>query len=82
MFIDEEPSKQCMRCVPAVWVVPSQRSPVKVWDDTGAGGGRPGSIWTINTMNMIAVVPGHDAPKETFYDLSDTRFLIESNFMK
>lgn len=75
---DEQPPVQSIRCVPSKWVIPAKKAPLKVWDDTGAGGGRPGSIWIINTMNMIAVVPGHEPPKENQYDLSSNRFFIDS----
>jgi hypothetical protein len=33
-----------------------------VWDDTGAGGGKAGSMWIVNDMNMVIIVPGHDPP--------------------
>lgn len=75
---DEPPDVKCMRCIPIAWVTPSKTPPFKVWDDTGAGGGKPGSIWTINAMDMIAVVPGHEPPKDAFYDLSSNRFFLDS----
>lgn len=77
---EQPPEVTCMRCIPANWVTPTQKAPTKVWDDTGAGGGKPGSIWTINSMDMIAVVPGHDPPTETFYDLASNRFFLDTNF--
>ena len=67
----------CMRCVPAAWCVPTSVIPTKVWDDTGAGGGKPGSIWTVNSLDMVAVVAGHEAPKEVFYDLKNNRFFVD-----
>jgi hypothetical protein len=54
-------------------------TPVQVWNDTGAGGGRPGSIWIINSMDHITVVAGHDAPKETFYELASNRFFMSED---
>lgn len=75
---DNPPAESSMHCVPIAWCCPSKRSPVKVWDDTGAGGGKPGSIWIINSLEMICVVPGHEPPKEQFYDIpSDSFFLNE-----
>jgi hypothetical protein len=65
-----------MRCVPAAWCVKSKVTPVKIWDDVGAGGGKPGSIWTINSMDMIAVVAGYDAPTEPRYELKSPRFFM------
>lgn len=79
---DKEPDVKSIRCVPMAWCAPSRKPAVKVWDDTGAGGGKPGSMWSINSFNMIAVVPGHDAPKEVFYDLNSTRFFIDASRLK
>lgn len=76
---EEPPDNECMRCVPEKWCVPTKTMPVKVWDDTGAGGGRPGSIWIINSMDMIAVTTGHEPPKDTFYEVSSSRFFIDAS---
>ena len=77
-ILDDPPASDSMRCVPEKWCVPSKSVPVKIWDDTGAAGGRPGSIWLINSMDMIAVTTGHESPKDTFYEISSTRFFIDS----
>ena len=74
---DEPPDVTCMRCVPLKWCTPTKTVPTKIWDDTGAGGGKPASMWTINSMDMLAVVQGHDAPKETYYELNSNRFFLE-----
>jgi hypothetical protein len=74
---DDEPPVDAMRCVPQKWCAPSQIKPVKIWDDTGAAGGRPGSIWIVNSLDLIAVIPGHDPPKESFLDISSNRFFID-----
>jgi hypothetical protein len=50
---------------------------MQIWNDTGAGGGKPGSIWTINSMNLIAFAPGHEPPTEQFFELSAPRFFID-----
>lgn len=71
------PDVSCMRCIPKGWCHPTRVPPAKIWDDTGAGGGKPGSIWTINSMDMIAVVPGHDPPTDIFYDLNANRFFLD-----
>jgi Ca2+-binding EF-hand superfamily protein len=57
-----------MRCVPLAWLVHTTAPPIKVWDDAGAGGAR-GSVWVVNTLGMLAVVPGHDPPRGPFYEL-------------
>lgn len=51
--------------------------PVKIWDDTGAGGGKAGSIWIVNSMDMIAVIPGHDPPREEHWELKSTKLHLE-----
>lgn len=75
------PDVKSIRCVPLLWCKPASSKPVKIWDDTGAGGGRPGSAWIINSFNMIAVIPGHSAPTEMFYDLNSNRFFIDGNHL-
>ena len=50
-----EPSVTCMRCVPIMWCEKSHFTPIKIWDDVGAGGGKPGSIWVINSLGMYAL---------------------------
>lgn len=74
---ESPPEVTCMRCVPNGWCVASKTAPVKVWDDSGAGGGKPGSIWVVNSHGLVAFVAGHDAPKETFYELSSTSYSLE-----
>ena len=59
------------------WASKSTVVPKKLWDDSGSGGGRPGSIWIVNSMDMIAFVPGHDAPKDDFFDLNSTKFFSD-----
>ena len=77
IFVEDPPELEAMRCVPAKWCNPTSISPIKLWDDTGSAGGRPGSIWVINSMDMICVTAGHEAPKETFYELMSNRFFID-----
>jgi hypothetical protein len=50
--------------------VPTTVVPTKIWDDSGSGGGKPGSIWTVNSMDMMCVTAGHDRPTEVFYDIN------------
>ena len=76
---EEPPDLKSMRCVPETWCTASKKPPFKVWDDTGAGGGKPGSIWTINSMDMVAIVAGHEPPQETFFELNTNRFYIDAD---
>lgn len=74
---ENPPEVTAMRCIPQQWAVASKQAPVKIWDDTGAGGGKPASMWIINSLGMVAIVPGHDPPTETFYDLVSGRFFLD-----
>lgn len=76
---EDPPPADSIRCVPRRWVQPTSVTPIQVWNDTGAGGGRPGSIWIINSMDHITVVAGHEAPKETFYELASNRFFMSED---
>lgn len=66
-----------MRCVPVAWCVPTNVTPVQIWNDTGAGGGKPGSIWVVNSMGLLAFTAGHDAPSDQFFDLSAPKFFVD-----
>jgi hypothetical protein len=47
-----------------------QLPPVKLWQDSGAmSGGRPGSMWAIGNLQLLAVVEGHEPPKGPFWEL-------------
>jgi len=63
----EPPPLEAMRCVPLAWVRKATAPPIKVWDDSGSSGAR-GSIWVVNSLGLLAVVPGHDPPAGTFYE--------------
>lgn len=73
---EDPPELSALRCVPQEWCVPSKGRPRKIWDDSGAGGGRAGSIWAVNSMDLAVFVTGHDEPRENFYDLKSTRFFL------
>ena len=47
-----------VRCLPRRWVVPSKYEPKLIWEDSGAGG-KKGSMWLINSMELMAVTEGH-----------------------
>ncbi len=74
---DDTPDVREMRCVPQQWCMKTKSPPIKIWDDSGAGGGKPGSIWIINSIGLAYAVPGHDAPREEFYEINNARFLLE-----
>jgi hypothetical protein len=74
---DEPPSVEDVHCVPKRWTLPARIKPRLVWSNTGMGG-KPGSVWLVNSLNVLVVVQGHNAPDvsngESFYDLAYLRF--------
>jgi hypothetical protein len=74
---DEPPEPEDLDCrtVPIKWVTRAKHAPKLVWEDSGTGG-RPGSVWSVNTCNQITLAKGHDAPQEMFYDVRAERFFL------
>jgi hypothetical protein len=73
--VDKQPDVTCMRCVPKEWCKASGYL-AKVWDDNGSGG-RQGSIWVFNRLNLIGFVSGNDPPHQKGFDLKSTRFFLK-----
>ena len=74
--VDETPPVDSMRCVPRAWCKQTKLAPRQIWNDAGGGGGKPGSMWVINSLNMVAVIPGQEPPKEPSYELESDRFYV------
>jgi hypothetical protein len=70
----EEPDPEMVRCVPKAWVIPSKFEPRMIWDDSGAGG-KKGSVWAINSMQLMGVTPGHEKPQGAFFEMWSKRFM-------
>ena len=70
----EEPDPEMVRCVPKAWVMPSKHEPRLIWEDSGAGG-KKGSVWAINSLNLMGVTPGHEKPAGAFFELWSKRFM-------
>lgn len=70
----DEPDPEMVRCVPKAWVIPSKFEPRLIWDDSGAGG-KKGSVWAINSLQLMGVVPGHQKPTEIGLELWSKRFM-------
>ena len=64
----DPPKLDMVRCVPRQWVSPTSFRPVKIWNDSGTSG-RPGSLWRVNSMGLMAACLGHDPPSGPFYEL-------------
>ena len=66
---EDPPDVASVRCLPRHWCAPASIKPKKVWEDAGASGGKKGSIWIVNTMQLIAVSASHDEPQGEFWEL-------------
>ena len=73
--IDKQPSVKSMRCVPRSWCKESTMLK-KIWDDSGSSG-RAGSVWVLNSMQLIGFVSGSDAPRKRPFDLNSKRFFLK-----
>lgn len=60
---DEPPPPNAMCCVPRRWCE-QQRAPARmIWRDDGQGG-RPGSFWSVPTLELLVAGQNSDAPEE------------------
>jgi len=57
--------------------IPTKTKPVKLWEDSGAAGGRSGSVWVINSMGLVAIVEGHQEPTGEFFELNLKNAVIQ-----
>jgi len=71
---ENPPDLRVMRCVCKDWLKQSTFVQ-KVWDDSGSGG-REGSVWLFNTLNLAGFVSGHDPPASHPWDLRSRRFFL------
>jgi hypothetical protein len=72
--VNQEPPLDSVRCVPKTWCRPATYKPDCIWDDAGTGG-RKGSFWIMNTMQLMQVSDGHEKPKGEFWELRGDKFL-------
>jgi hypothetical protein len=72
---DVPPDVRVMRCIFKGWAKESTFV-YKIWDDSGSGG-REGSIWLFNTLNLVGFVRGHDPPIHHPWDLKSRRFFLK-----
>jgi Ca2+-binding EF-hand superfamily protein len=71
---DKPPDVRMMRCVCKHWCTES-KIVKSIWNDSGSGG-REGSIWLFNSLNLIGFVNGHDPPRRKPFDLKAHRFFL------
>ena len=70
---ENPPAPDTMRCVHRSWIKVSEVTPVKVWDDSGSWG-QKGSFRIVNSLNLLCVTEGHEAPVGPFFDLITPKF--------
>mmetsp|Transcript_26609 Transcript_26609/g.55769 ORF Transcript_26609/g.55769 Transcript_26609/m.55769 type:complete len:610 (-) Transcript_26609:52-1881(-) len=71
---DKPPDVRMMRCVCKHWLTETKVLK-SIWNDSGSGG-REGSIWIFNSLNLLGFVNGHDPPRRKPYDLKNHRFFL------
>lgn len=76
LYLEDPPEVQSLNCLPMTWCIPTKVVPQLIWNDSGAGGGKAGSMWAINALDMVTVVAGHDPPKDVYYELRNKRFFL------
>ena len=66
----QAPHVSSVRCLPEKWAVKPSMEPQLVWTNEGSGG-RPASIWLVNSLGLLYVNAGHNPPASR--DLWDIR---------
>jgi len=66
----QAPHVSSVRCLPEKWAVKPSMEPQLVWTNEGSGG-RPASIWLVNSLGLLYVNAGHNPPAAR--DLWDIR---------
>ena len=72
---EEAPPVGCVRCVPVEWVEPAPELTRMIWSDSGASG-KPGSLWAVGTLQLLAAALGNDPPVRNSWKLRETRFTL------
>ena len=72
---EEPPSTKLVQCVPRSWVEPAPDDVKMVWADSGAGG-KPGSLWSVGSLGLLAAAQAQRPPVEMSWRLRRTRFWL------
>jgi len=76
----DEPSLDCVRCVNKGFLVPTKAKPQRIWDSSGIGG-KKGSFWIMNSLQLLAVTEGFDPPQGEYYELKAPRLITGDLFV-
>jgi hypothetical protein len=70
----DEPDQDLVHCVPKRFCVPARSVPTKIWDNSGLGG-KKGSFWAHNSLNLFQGLPAHLCPENHgWWELFKTEF--------
>ena len=78
---EEAPSTKLVHCVPRAWVEPAPDDVKMVWQDSGAGG-KPGSLWSVGSLGLLAAAQATRPPVEMSWRLRRTRFWLGESEVK
>ncbi|KOO22777.1 conserved unknown protein [Chrysochromulina tobinii] len=77
---DDQPELTAMRCVPTRWLSAEKEEPKKVWQHGGQIGGRTGTFWSTNQLNVLLAMHGQEPPpKDQRWFFTTDRFMAEPN---
>lgn len=61
--------------MPRAWVEPAPDLVKMLWSDAGASG-KPGSLWAVGTLQLLAASQGNQAPGDKAWKLKSSRFQL------
>ena len=59
----EPPALDSVRCLPQAWVVPATAKPRLLFDNVGMQSRKPGGLWRIGSMGLLALGRDRDPPE-------------------
>ena len=59
----EAPALDSVRCLPNAWVVPASAKPRLLFDNVGMQSRKPGGLWRIGSMGLLALGRDRDPPE-------------------
>jgi hypothetical protein len=72
---EEPPAVRSVHCVPREWCDQAMDLNKMIWSDAGASG-KPGSLWAVGTLGLLAASQGTVAPGKFSWQLKQGRFTL------
>ena len=72
---EEAPPIRSVHCVPSDWVEPAPELTKLLWQDAGSSG-KPGSLWAIGSLSLLAATQGNASPSGKSWQLKRSRFTL------